>query len=364
MNRPRVWPWVCLGLGLSGALVRGAERVKVFDVPPVVTKQARPEFPDTMFRFGNVGLVTVIFVVNASGEVEEPKVVEATHPDFIGPAIAAIKAWRFQPGRKAGVPVATRVAQTLTFGYADEKGVEPFSVGKKPPKDFPEELRYDTPPTVKRAVACVYPYDLLVAGTTGEAAVAFLVDETGGVQGVTVQKATHPEFGSALKAAMEAWRFEPARKDGKPSRALLSRTQEFNLGNRDLLITDETRRLRRLLGRDEEPDFPSPGALDAPPRAIYQMRPIYPPDLRQVGETGTATVDFIIDRKGIPQLPRLVDATRPEFGWAALTAIREWRFSPLTSGGKAVEIRVRQPLAFGLGDAEGQAADERGRPAQ
>lgn len=346
MKRWKCFVWFGLGILLLTPVTRGRADDTTPDVPPAAIKQVRPEYPDTLSRLGNTGKVTLAFVVTETGEVRDPAVLAATHPDFIGPAIEAVQQWRFRPATKSGAAVSARVAQVIDFRNVNGSSVEAFSVPGRPPKEFPEELRYDTPPLVSRTVACVYPYELLLSGTKGEASVAFLVDERGMTREVTVQKATHPEFGAALKAAMEAWRFAPAQKNGRPSRALLARTQKFDLGNRDLLITAETRRLRRKLGQDEKVDFVPFSALDAPPKAIYRKVPVYPPDLREPGGTGTATVEFIIDRQGIPQFPRLVDATRPEFGWAALTAIREWRFSPVLSGGKAVDFRVRQPLEF------------------
>ena len=163
----------------------------------------------------------MVFIVTESGEVRDPQVREATHPDFVGPALEAIQKWRFKPGKKAGVAVSTRVSQQITFNIRGKGGVNSFAVPAKVPKELPEDLRYDQPPEVSRSVACVYPYELLVAGVTGRATVTFLVDERGLTRLVTVREATHLEFGQALKAAIEAWRFKPAKKNGKPSLARL-----------------------------------------------------------------------------------------------------------------------------------------------
>lgn len=359
--------WVSLGvLVLSGLWpASGAEGVGEDTKPdelPVVIRRVKPEYPETLLRLGNTGKVNLVFVLTETGEVKDPRVVEATHPDLVGPAIEAMLKWRFQPAKKNGVPVAMKVGQEMFFGFTDGGGVESFLLPAKAPKTAPEAYRYDTPPQLKRAVGCVYPHDLLVAGTKGKASVLFVVDELGYPQAVTVQEATHPEFGHALKAAMEAWRFEPAQKDGKPSRALLSRTQAFSLTNRDLLITSETRRLRKMLEADTTEKFTAFSELETPPKAIYRMRPIYPLDLREQGGKGEATVEFIIDRQGIPQLARVIAASCPEFGWSALTAIREWRFTPGSKDGKPVEVRVRQPFAFSAEDAvAGERIGERTR---
>jgi hypothetical protein len=45
-------------------------------------------------------------------------------------------------------------------------------------------------------------------------------------------------------------------------------------------------------------------------------------------------------------VPRIVEATRPEFGWAAVTLVNGMRFLPLTRGGKPSELRVVMPITF------------------
>jgi len=42
-----------------------------------------------------------------------------------------------------------------------------------------------------------------------------------------VTKATRPEFGAATIAMVEQWTFEPALKDGRPTRSLFSYQQGF-----------------------------------------------------------------------------------------------------------------------------------------
>lgn len=45
-------------------------------------------------------------------------------------------------------------------------------------------------------------------------------------------------------------------------------------------------------------------------------------------------------------LPRMVSASAPAFGYAAVQTVATWRFEPPTSGGKPVMARARVPFTF------------------
>ncbi|MCC6414614.1 MAG: TonB family protein, partial [Opitutaceae bacterium] len=61
-----------------------------------------------------------------------------------------------------------------------------------------------------------------------------------------------------------------------------------------------------------------------------------------------AVIDFLVDENGIAQLPQVVSASDPAFGYAACQAIAAWRFKPPTRNGKGVAVQVRVPVGFKL----------------
>ena len=73
---------------------------------PVLTAALRKKLPAT---------VHIVFVVDAAGRVEEPRVQSASDPAFEAPALAAIRQWKFEPGRRGGQPVRFRMRQPMTF---------------------------------------------------------------------------------------------------------------------------------------------------------------------------------------------------------------------------------------------------------
>ncbi len=84
--------------------------------PPTPTERVPPSFPARARALGQAGHVTLSFVVDVDGTSQDVHVVEAEPPGvFDDAAVTAVRAWRFDPGRHQGNPVAVRVRQTLRF---------------------------------------------------------------------------------------------------------------------------------------------------------------------------------------------------------------------------------------------------------
>lgn len=73
---------------------------------PVVSAKLKSKTPAT---------VNVVFVVDQRGRVEQPLVQSATDPGFEASALAAVRQWRFEPGKRNGQPVRFRMRVPITF---------------------------------------------------------------------------------------------------------------------------------------------------------------------------------------------------------------------------------------------------------
>lgn len=73
---------------------------------PQLTPELRRRTPAT---------VHVLFLVGPDGRVESPIVQKATDPAFEAAALAAIKQWKFEPGKRNGQPVRFRMRVPITF---------------------------------------------------------------------------------------------------------------------------------------------------------------------------------------------------------------------------------------------------------
>lgn len=86
--------------------------------------------------------------------------------------------------------------------------------------------------------------------------------------------------------------------------------------------------------------------LDERLHFLWSVQPIYPRALLTEKPGGQAKIEFIIDANGRVRLPRVVTASRDEFGWAAATAVSQWVFARPLRGGQPVEVRVSMPFDF------------------
>ncbi len=85
------------------------------DQPPRPVYQTPPEYPAELKQKKIQGSVLILFVVDRQGRVMDPKVQKSTHPAFEGPAMRAIRRWRFEPGSRNGSPVQFKMRIPITF---------------------------------------------------------------------------------------------------------------------------------------------------------------------------------------------------------------------------------------------------------
>jgi protein TonB len=78
----------------------------LFQQQPTLNAQLRKRMPAT---------VNILFEVDENGRVDKPAVQTSSDPAFEAVALAAIKQWKFEPGKRAGKPVRFRMRQPMTF---------------------------------------------------------------------------------------------------------------------------------------------------------------------------------------------------------------------------------------------------------
>lgn len=87
-------------------------------------------------------------------------------------------------------------------------GADPGAILNVGLLDHQPGMRSRTPP--------VYPAEARRRGLSGEVLVEFVVNEEGRVLSPRVVRSSDPVFDAATLRAVERWRFEPGRKNGKP----------------------------------------------------------------------------------------------------------------------------------------------------
>ena len=89
--------------------------VAELDRLPKVVTTAPPQYPFELRRAGVEGSVTVDFVVDSSGNVQNAHAVKSSRPEFEAAAVEAIRAWKFDPGQKGGRAVNTHMQVPIVF---------------------------------------------------------------------------------------------------------------------------------------------------------------------------------------------------------------------------------------------------------
>jgi len=318
-------------------------------IPPEVTSQQRPEYPWSLRLTGNKGEVLLDFIVDKEGNVAKVTVIKSSHPDFEAPAVEALLQWKFKPGIVNGHPVYTHMRVPIFFQLdrIPGHGSEVWSVPATPStKKLPVEFQYDSPPKPILTNAPVYPFELLKRKVTGKAEVSFAIDPSGRTHVVKVSGATQPEFAASAEAMIASWRFEPATKAGVPCWALLAKKQEFDRDAADFPLNESADRLLRVLKKNPCPILMDANGLDEKLQGRFQPEPDVPDSIRKANQPCQAIIEFIIDHAGHAQLPRIVSASSPEFGWAAATAVARWQFTQPLKGGKPVDVFARIPVVY------------------
>jgi protein TonB len=90
------------------------------DRKPEAIMQTAPVFPFELKQSVPEARVRVGFIVNSSGDVIMPYIVNSTHRGFERAALEAVGKWKFKPGMRGGRKVNTRVEQPIDFKVMDD----------------------------------------------------------------------------------------------------------------------------------------------------------------------------------------------------------------------------------------------------
>lgn len=105
-----------LGAGSSRGFGGGAYRLGSGVVPPTLLKQVRPNYTTEALRLRIQGTVILEVVVGRDGLPLTIRITRSLDPGGLDEeAIAAVRGWRFTPGRVADVPVDVLVTIQLDF---------------------------------------------------------------------------------------------------------------------------------------------------------------------------------------------------------------------------------------------------------
>lgn len=93
----------------------------------------------------------------------------------------------------------------------------------------------------------------------------------------------------------------------------------------------------------------TPGVTERPVPDARNKPPKYPASSRRAKETGTVLLHVLINANGqVEKLSILESSGFDALDRAALAAVQDWRFSPATNNGRAIQANVKLPIVFVL----------------
>jgi protein TonB len=87
--------------------------------PPVPVRTVSPSFPNDLHDKGISGVVMVNVLIDQQGNPQDLKVARSSNSEFEGPALEALKKWKFKPAERDGSAVALRVVIPIRFSADD-----------------------------------------------------------------------------------------------------------------------------------------------------------------------------------------------------------------------------------------------------
>ena len=112
------------GTGLPGSEPGASAVDQIFDIGqldqrPRPLDQTAPIYPRELRQRRIEGTVYVVFVVDTDGRVLSPVVEEATDEAFRGPAVEAVRRWRFEPAVVRGERVRSKLRVPIRFSLSN-----------------------------------------------------------------------------------------------------------------------------------------------------------------------------------------------------------------------------------------------------
>jgi TonB family protein len=262
------------------------------------------------------GTVELSLTVLTDGTVGWVRVLRAEPRGYFEQAaISGVRAWRFQPARRAGRALECRMLTRVRFALVDTVD-EPVDAGGMQP-------------------APAYPPTLLAGRMEGYVEVEFAVTTTGAVRNARVINAMpRGEFEGAALAAIRRWQF-----DDPPATGTERRTRRF-----EFRLPDST--------------------LGEVPPTLFASAP-FPMRACEHRITGRVTLEVETDAQGAVHKARILSAQPAGlFNSAALTIARGSRLSPAYRDGQPVAATALLTLAFDPAQATcpGTLGPERERP--
>lgn len=185
---------------------------------PKILDAPSPGYPTELVDTGISGQAEVDITVKIDGTVADPQLGMATHRAFGRAAMAAVMAWKFEPGQREGAPVEMRVSIPFNFVAPLEQQINALAKRKVfvALPDLPLTAKeYGAKLKVKRPARPFYPRGVAGQGRDVTVQVTFVVAPDGSTLNPSVTGSPPKEFVAPALLAVAQMAYEPLAKNGK-----------------------------------------------------------------------------------------------------------------------------------------------------
>lgn len=93
---------------------------------------------------------------------------------------------------------------------------------------------------------------------------------------------------------------------------------------------------------------PPEGGTFVPPKVVYKVQPVYPPDLKAAKVQGEVWLDVVVGVNGTPTDISVTQSPDPGLSGAAIESVSQWRFEPGTKDGVPLPVKATISINFKL----------------
>ena len=278
------------------------------------------------------GTVELEADIDRFGRVVDTRLVSTTNKEFVDACIDAIVRWRFEPARRNGTPIASKVIQPFEFNPGT------VSLRKK------RNAFTQSPRAYKRVAPKVEGKH---SNINGQLSFRVNLDADGEIEEIALVESTHEELVSTTIEALEKWKFSPAIEDGQsvPSKVLVPFKFVANARSREDTISNAL----------------ALNKVDVEPKLIAKHEPVLPVAMEKT--RGEAWLLLYIDEYGYVAQADSLKSSSKEMSRLALAAASQWKYEPAIKNGRPVASKLAVPFRSGGGALVAQlAADKKPKP--
>ncbi len=262
------------------------------------------------------GQVVVNVLVGTAGQAVETSIIKGVDPLLDSAAVTALRKLKFTPAVSEGKPLATWVEVPIIFVVPPPSDKLPEIDEFVPVQDMP---RYDERELGR---ALVYPEIARRNGLEGEVLLRILVDKTGQVVKITVDRSTNPAFEAEAIRAVRKTSFTPAIQYGRPIAVWIQIPVYFKLDD----------------------GIPKPSYS----REELAAKLVYPKSAWVLDVQGDVMVEVEVGTKGEVLSTKIVRCDHELLCDAARDAVASLTFKPAMNGTQPTPGRIQVPVTFRL----------------